>query len=406
MKKAKKIISILLILIVIVYIAYAVCLLIINPTDTYIIKNENLSKEDSIIGYIVRDEQVIKGENYENGIYAIAAEGQKVAKSESIFRYYSSDEKEISKKIDELDYQIQTLLEKEKNIPSADIKAIENQIEQKIEKLKELNNYQEIAEYKNNIDSLISKKINFIGDATENNEIKKMINQRNSYEEQLKKGSEYITANTSGIVSYRVDGLEEEFSTDKFDQMTESYLEKNDLKTGQIIATSDECGKIIDNFQCYIVSTMDSESAMNAKVGDTVEIRTSSKVEESAKIIQINEESGKRTIIFKLNKMNEELINHRKISLDVIWWSQSGLKVPNQALIEEDGKYYILRNKSGSQSKILVNVKMKTEKSSIISSYTATELKELGYDEDYIKNYKKINNYDEVILNPNERNDK
>lgn len=404
MKKAKKIIAILLMIMIVAYIAYAVCLLIINPTDTYIIKIENLSKEDSTTGYIIRDEKVIKGENYENGIYAIAAEGQKVAKAESIFRYYSSNEKEISKKMDELDYQIQTLLEQEKNTSSADIKAIENQTEEKIERLKELNNYQEIAEYKNNIDSLISKKINFIGDATENNEIKKLINQRNSYEEQLKKGSEYITANDSGIVSYRVDGLEEEFSIDKFDQMTESYLEGKELKTGQIIATSNECGKIIDNFQCYIVSTMDSESAMNAKIGDTVEIRTSSKIEENAKIIQINEESGKRTIIFKLNKMDEELINHRKISLDVIWWSQSGLKVPNQALIEEDGKYYILRNKSRSQSKILVNVKMKTEKFSIISSYSATELKELGYDDEYIKSYKKISNYDEIVLNPSNDN--
>lgn len=399
MKKAKKIITILLIAIIIAYIVYTVCLLIINPTDTYIIKTENLSKEDSVIGYIIRNEKVIKGENYENGIYAIATEGQKVAKSESIFRYYSSNEKEISKQIDELDYQIQILLEQEKNIQSADIKAIENQIDEKIGKLKELNNYQEIVEYKNNIDSLISKKINFIGDDTENSEIKKIIKQRNSYEEQLKKGAEYITADSSGIVSYRVDGLEDEFSTDKFEQMTEDYLEEKDLKTGQIIATSNECGKVIDNFQCYIVATMDSENAMKAKVGDTIKIRTASKIEQSAKIVQINEESGKRTIIFKLNKIDEEFISHRKISLDVIWWSETGLKVPNQALIEENGKYYILRNKAGSQSKILVNVKTKTDKSSIITSYSATELKELGYDEEYIKNYKKINNYDEIVLN-------
>ena len=108
-------------------------------------------------------------------------------------------------------------------------------------------------EYKNDIDSLISKKISFIGDVTENSEIKKLINQRNSYEEQLKKGAEYITADESGIVSYRVDGLEDEFSADQFDQMTEDYLEEKDLKTGQIIATSNECGKIIDNFQLFFL---------------------------------------------------------------------------------------------------------------------------------------------------------
>lgn len=399
MKKTKKILIIILLLLIATYMIYTVSLLIINPTDTYIIKKETLSKEDSSVGYIIRDEEVIRGQNYENGIYAIATEGEKVSKSESIFRYYSDNEKEISENINQLNHQIQTLLEKEKNIPSADIKAIENQTEEKIEKLRNLNNYQEILEYKNNIDNLITKKIKFIGDSTENKEIKSLINQRNSYEDKLKNGSEYITSTMSGIVSYKVDGLEEEFSKENFDKMTEQYFNEKELKTGQIIATSNECGKVIDNFQCYIAVIMDSDSAMKANIGNKVKIRTSNKKETNAEIIKINEESGKRTIIFKLNEMNEELINHRKIAIDVIWWSESGLKVPNQALIEEDGKCYVLRNKSGSKAKILVNVKMKTDKFSIISTYSATELKELGYDENYIKNYKKINNYDEIILN-------
>lgn len=401
LKKTKKILIIILMLLIAIYMIYTVSLLIINPTDTYIIKKETLSKEDSSIGYIIRDEEVIRGENYENGIYAIATEGEKVSKAESIFRYYSDNEKEISENIKQLNHQIQTLLEKEKNISSADIKAIENQTEEKIEKLRSLNNYQEIIEYKNNIDSLITKKIKFIGDSTENKEIKNLINQMNSYEDKLKKGSEYITATMSGIVSYKVDGLEEEFSKDNFDKMTEQYFNEKELKTGQIIATSNECGKVIDNFQCYIAVTMDSDSAMKANIGDKAKIRTLNKKETDAEIIKINEESGKRTIIFKLNEMDEELINHRKIAIDVIWWSESGLKIPNQALIEEDGKYYILRNKSGSTAKILVNVKKKADKFSIISNYSATELKELGYDEEYIKNYKKINNYDEIILNSN-----
>lgn len=41
-------------------------------------------------------------------------------------------------------------------------------------------------------------------------------------------------------------------------------------------------------------------------------------------------------IIFKLNKYVEELIAYRKISLEVIWWSYSGLKIPNSAIVEEN----------------------------------------------------------------------
>lgn len=400
MKKIKKAMLIILVLLILCYISYAMYLLIVNPTDTYIVKEGSVSEEDTSTGYIIRNEYVEKRDNYENGIYQITSEGQKVAKSDSIFRYYSDSEKETTQKINELNYKIQNILEQEKNPSSADIKAIENQIEDQIEGVRELNNYQEITEYKSNIDSLMSKKINFIGDSTENSEIKKLIKERKTYEGKLKNGSEYIVAPISGIVSYRVDGLEEYFSEDNFSQMTEEYLESKDLKTGQIIATSNECGKVIDNFKCYIAVTMNSERAMEAKVGDNVTIRTSLDKEEKAKIVHINEESGKRTIIFQINKMTENLINHRKIAVDIIWWNKSGLKVPNQAIIEENGLNYVVRNKAGIQSKILVKIERKTDKFSIISTYKADELKELGFNEQDIKNYKKIKNYDEILLNP------
>lgn len=400
MKKSKKVIAIILVSLVVIYIAYAIYLLIVHPTDTYVVKQGILSKEDDTAGYIIRDEEVMKEENNENGIYEIATEGQRVAVGDTIFRYYRDDEKEITSKINEINYKIQEILEQEKNPSSADIKAIENQIEEKIESVNTLNNYQEITEYKKSIDELISKKIRFIGEVTENKEIKSLVKERNNYENQLKNGSKYQTTDKSGIVSYRVDGLEDIISVEKFDLITEDYLEKLDLKAGQIVSKSNESGKVIDNFKCYIAVTMDSKEAMEAKVGDSVEIRISNKDECKAKIVQINEESGKRTIIFQINKMTEDLINHRKVAVDVIWWNVSGLKVPNQALIEEDGLNYVLRNKAGVQTKLLVKVKKQTDKFSIISEYSNTELQELGLDEKEIRNYKKITNYDEIILNP------
>lgn len=399
MSKKRKIIAIVLVIAILLYIAYAIYLLIIKTNDIYIVQQGTLSKEEEVVGYIIRDEVVIK-ENSENGIYAIAAECGKVAKDDDIFRYYSDNEKEVSNQINEINYKIQELLEQEKNpTSSADIKAIENQIETKVEAVNKLNNYQEIVEYKKEIDNLITKKINFIGEITENKEIKNLIKERKKCEETVTNSAEYVKAPISGVVSYRVDGLEEKLSVDNFNSITESYLEELDLKTGQIISTSSEYGKVIDNFKCYIAITMDSEEANSAKVGDTVQLRTSNKEENKAKIVQINDESGKRTIIFQVNRMTEELINHRKIAVDVIWWNKSGLKVPNQALIEENGLHYVIRNKAGIQTKLLVKIQKQTDKFSIISAYSTKELQELGYDEKEIRNYKKISNYDEIVLN-------
>ena len=137
---------------------------------------------------------------------------------------------------------------------------------------------------------------------------------------------------------------------------------------------------------------------MNAEVGKSVKLRISNSKECKAKIIQINEESKKRTIIFEMSEMPEELINQRKIRTEVIWCDESGLKVPKQALIEENGLYYVMRNKVGVQTKLLVKIEMQNEKFAIIEPYENEELQELGFSSNEIKNYKKITNYDEIII--------
>ena len=398
LKKAKKIISIIVAIVVIIYVIFAIYMLIVDSSETYIVTQDTLSQEEESIGYIIRDEKVVKGENYKNGIYPIASEGQRVAVGESIFRYYSDSEKEVKDQINGLSYKLQELLEQEKNITSADIKSIEKQIEEKIQTINTLTNYQEIVEAKKNIDNLIIKKINFIGDATENKEIKQVIKDKTTLEEQLKKGAQYQTTDMAGIVSYRVDGLEEKLKTEQMDQFSEKFLNDLDLQTGKIITASNECGKVIDNFKCYIAVTLNSKEAMQAEIGDKVDLRISNAEEISAKVFKINEQSGKRTIIFEITQLIESLVNHRKVIVDVIWWNETGLKIPTQALIKENGKYYVIRNKAGIQAKLLVELKCQTDKFAIVEPYDAEELKEFGFSYDDIRNYKKITNYDEIVV--------
>ena len=402
-KKLKKILAIIVCICLIIYFLYAVILLIMNPTDIYVLTKGEIIEDDETVGYIIRNETIIKDDTNSNGIYAIATEGQKVAKDEIIFRYYKDSEKEITDNIKQIDYQIQEELEKDKTTPSsADIKVIENQIEEKLVSLNSLSNYQEMKEYKDNIDNLIAKKIKYIGEITDNKEIKQLVKERNEYEKQLTNGVLYKKSTTSGIVSYRVDGLEEKLRADNLAEITDTFLENLDLKTGQIISTSNESGKIIDNFKYYIAVIINTELSNKAKVGDNVTLKISGAEEENAKVVQINEGSGKRTIIFEINRMSSTVINHRKLSVDVIWWKKTGFKVPNQAIytenINDKDINYVLINKSGIENKCYVKVEKQNETFSIISSYETKELQELGIDENDIKNYKKISNYDEIIL--------
>ena len=109
--------------------------------------------------------------------------------------------------------------------------------------------------------------------------------------------------------------------------------------------------------------------------------------------------------IKELNKKDvEKLIDYRKISIDVIWWEYEGLKVPKSAIIYDNGLSYIVRNRGGYLSKILVKIRKEGENYCIVSNYDSKELKELGFTTAQINNMRQVTIYDEIILNPDLKN--
>ncbi len=398
--KNKILISIIL-LVIFAYIIYAIYLLVKDPTDTFTVEEGTVSQEESAVGYVIRDETVIKGENYKNGMIQIISEGNRVAKGENVFRYYSKNENGLLEKIQKLDEEIQTALSNETDLYSPDLKQIEKEIDTKTEELNNLTDLQKIEEYKKEISKLITKKAKMVGDLSASGSyIKKLIKQRSEYENELNSGSEYITAPESGMVSYKVDGLESILTTEDFSTLTKEKLESFNLKTGKIISTSEECGKIVNNFECYIASVIRKREDQEMRVGTKAKIRLSSGQELDTEVSYVSEENNEMVVIFKLNELPEELINYRKISFDIVWWSYSGLKVPNQAIAQENDKNYVVRNRTGYLSKLLVKVLKQNEKYSIVTTYTTDELKDMGYSNSEINSYKKITLYDEILLNP------
>ena len=99
MRKKQKLIAIVLCIIIVAYISYAIYLLIVNPKDTYIIKQGTLSNEDETVGYIIRNEQVITDETHDNGIYAIVPEGQKYLKTKMYSDIIMMEKKKLLKKL-------------------------------------------------------------------------------------------------------------------------------------------------------------------------------------------------------------------------------------------------------------------------------------------------------------------
>lgn len=398
----KKFIVYLVLILVIAYISYTIYLLIKQPTKIFVVENGKLYMEETNVGYIIRDEVVVQGENYKNGMQQIKSEGEKVAKNEAIFRYYSQNEESLKQKISELDEKIQIAMQENKDLFTSDMKILEKQIDEKVEELSNIKDTSKLSEYKKQISELVTKKAKIAGELSPSGSyLKQLISERTSYESQLNSGAEYKTAPKSGIVSYRVDGLEESLTPSDFSTLSKNYLENLNLKTGKIVATSNECGKVIDNFKCYIATISTSDNAKQAKVGDNVKVRLPNNKEIESQISYVsNEDEENYLIVIEIDNEIEELTNYRKISFDLIWWSKSGLKVPNQAIAEQNGLKYVVRNRAGYLNKILVKVDKQNENYSIIDSYDVDELRKLGFSDSQINSYKKISIYDEILINP------
>ena len=403
-KLLSKLLLILIIILVVIYIAYRVINLLISPTDVSIVENGFISSEESATGYVIREEKVVKGENYQNGIYQIKTEGERVAKGDYIFRYYGNNEEKLNENIKELNNKIQEAMEGQTDLfSSRDINAIESQIENEIEGLKYKNNIQEINENKKDIDTYITKKSKIAGELSKaGSYINGLIKEKEEYEAELKKNSEYIKAPISGVISYRVDNLEEILTPDSFNNLNKEMLDELEIKTGQIVTTSNQMAKVINNYECYIATLTNSDDAKKAKVGDKVSLRLSTQDEIKATIEYLNnQDDGSILIVFKISECVEKLIDYRKISFDIIWWKYEGLKIPKSAIIYNNGLSYVVRNRAGYYNKILVKILKESDNYCIVGTYAYDDLKSMGYDDTDINNMRRISIYDEVVINPN-----
>lgn len=398
-RKGRVFAVVLILALVFIYAVYLVAKLVQNPTNTFMVTNGKISQEESDIGYIIREETVVKGQNYKNGMVKIKNEGEKVAKGDSVFRYYSSGEEELKNKIAELDVEIQSLMQNEKSSFPSDVKLLESQIEKELDSIYGVNNAQKIQEYKKNINSYITKKAKI--SSPSNSRLKELLSQREEYENRLTSDSENVNAPESGIVSYRVDGLESVLTTENFTKFNKSFLQDLKLKTGQTVASNEEVGKIINNYQCYIVFNSNTNEAKNSKVGDTIKIRVQNSDTLKASVENIiDEDDESKTITVKITNDVEKLIAYRKISFDIIWWDAEGFRIPNEAIKEENGLSYVVRNRNGYYNKMLVKILKQNDEYCIVRQYKTEELEELGFTSSQIYSMRNIAFYDEIVLNP------
>lgn len=388
-------------ILIISYVMFGIIGLMKNPSSTVIVKEGTVTKEETVTGVIIRDETIVQGKNLKNGMQHIVDEGEKVAVGDPIFRYFSTDESQTKSKIAELDNKINLAISENNQILySSSTKLIDSQILDKIKELPEINSVQILKENKRNVSSLILKKAKLAGDLSPTGStLKQLINERSKLEKQIADGAEYIKAEKSGIVSYRIDGFEEKLKNDDFSKYTKDYIKKLNLKVGDIVPLNSEKGKIINNFKCHIAVISKTQEAKNAKEGQKLSIVLPNAQMVKGKIVRINREgsNGDVVLIIEFDEGIESLSIYRSIRVDLVWWNKVGNKIPNSAIFNVNGLSYVIRSNNGYNDYVLIKILKQSDDYSIVSNYSLVELKELNLKQNISTS---LLLYDEVVLSP------
>lgn len=404
-----------IILIMIIYGFVQLILFLKQPTNSTLVRNGTLVESEEVVGYVIRDEYIVDTSAYAGIANIVVNDENRVAKGGTIISYVSSDQEKLLSKISELDIKIQEAMDNKPNSYSPDVKSLETSIQENLyQVLTKKHDVYEVYEYKTTINKDIEKKAKIVGELSPaGSQIKELINERLEYERELNKSNQELISDRAGLVSYRIDNYENILTPDSFSSLSIAELEKIKINVGQVIPIDTSKVKIVNNFECYVAVPMDSEKSKELGLNSTVKLRFSNTgddyIKSTVKYIS-DEEDGRRLVIFKVTTNTEELTKYRKINLEVIWWSDTGLKIPNEAIRYEtlldpntNEKIVTLPTvttiESTYQEDVWVKIVRNTDKFSIVENYTDDELLEMGLTEEMISGRNEIQMYDEIIVN-------
>lgn len=433
-------------IILLIWFTISIVRLFEKPVNTVLIKKGELINYEEVVGYVIRDEELIDISTYEGIVKSEVPDATRVSKGSAILKYVSKSEEQLMEKIKKLNDKIEVAKESQQTIFSNDVKIIDSEIENNIySQIKNNTSLDLIKENKKYLNEKIYKKAKIVGELSPaGSELKSLIEERTKYEKQLNDAEKSLIAPKAGLVSYRIDGFEEILTYDGIPELTSETLAKFKLSLDQTIPSDTKNIKIIDNFKCYIAVPMNSEEASQVMLNDIVYLRFSN-LDDSlvpAQVEYISSEEDGTLLIFKINSNVEELTKYRKISLDVVWWRSTGLKVNKEVLFDTEIPVTVsgeetfeeteitlddlstARNISGdekeievsqtktkmikiptvtikkaySEENVFVKILKETSEFVIIDNYKDSELIQMGVAEELLENRKTIKMYDEAVM--------
>lgn len=355
--------------------------------------------------YVIRDETVLKSTS-SGVIVPLAENSERVSKGSTIAASFPSEAaaenyvkaRSLEEKLDA--YQ---KIDSQLRLANIDLEKLTNEIDAEFESLMNAaynNDFSSISDSKLSFSEKLSRKQISLGStvdcAAQIAELQSEISALNTSGQP----SEIIAAEESGYYVSKLDGFENVLTSKDIDNLTEEMLEKAfDGKRSETDSSS--IGKIIDGYNWYVATIVDSAEIGSFSKGKTVRLL----FDESGKnpvttyvhLIK-NIDSDKTLLVFRCNLMNEELTSLRKVEGKIVMDEFKGLKVSRDAVrLDEDGNSGVYVRRGNMVNFRSLNI-IYSEDSFVIASKPSE-------DSDIKLSHTHLKLYDEVIISGKELSD-
>lgn len=308
--------------IVVVALLFLIIFLNLNNNEQqYIVQKGSIENVEPANAYVIKQETVIDKDTSKI-IIPVVVDGQKTSKGNVIATYKGKEYENYKEEIEKMDKKILELMKDLPIVYSSDIESIENQINKLIKESKNENSYIKMQEYKTQINLLISKRAELVGNLSPDGAaVKEQIKKRNKYVEVSKKSNDNVIATVSGIVSYQTDGLEKKLICNNIDKL--SYTSVADLADD--INVDNTKIKIVNNFKAYIIAKVSKKNSEYMKKNKKYNIKVVGNDEYifETTLYKIEEKDNYYEVIFKILDGIEYLINEREVEIEIVWWNNT-----------------------------------------------------------------------------------
>lgn len=383
--------------IILIFIIFYISKKEFSKKTIYTVINGNIESSEETNLYLLKKETIVDYDKNQS-VTAIIDQGKRASRYEAVATYKNDSYDDYQKQIEDIDKQIQTLV---KDLPltySADISNIDDKILKYSNEVQGTTSYLRIQEYKTKLDELAYKKITILANSSpDSSAIRDLVAKRENLVNLSKTSDHNIISPVSGIVTYKIDGLEGVISYDEILNYSASELEN--LISIYDSNTNNEFGiKIIDNFGAYfLVKTPSGKYDEYIKEGKNYKIRVSDfeNLVLTATLIKNINDSGYNYSLFEIHNEIDSLVDYRKLSCEIVWNTIEGMAVPLNAIYtDEVNNYpYVLMVYGTDYVKVPINIVSKSDSIALVENVDKEVYEKYNLDTTFI-----LELYDELVI--------